>query len=82
MQSAVSYGRVFVVEVMGGNCGYLGTFTPPFWTTLHTKADLNLIHTALMSAISTGAELVYLPESGITLSRLMEDCQLLVKRSH
>jgi 6-phosphofructokinase 1 len=50
-QSAVASNRVFVVEVMGGYCGYLG----------------------LMSAISTGAERVYLHEEGIRLTDLQQD---------
>lgn len=50
-QSAVASKRVFVVEVMGQQCGYL----------------------ALMSALATGAERVYLPEEGVTLQDLIKD---------
>lgn len=50
-QSAVASRRVFVVEVMGRNCGYL----------------------ALMSALATGAERVYISEEGIRSSDLIED---------
>jgi 6-phosphofructokinase 1 len=50
-QSAVASNRVFVVEVMGRNCGYL----------------------ALMSALASGAERVYLPEEGIRLVDLQQD---------
>lgn len=57
-QSAISVGRVFIVEVMGARCGYL----------------------ALMSALATGAELVYLPEEGIAAADLLHDCKMLVKR--
>jgi 6-phosphofructokinase 1 len=56
-QSAVAAGRVFVVEVMGSQCGYL----------------------ALMSALATGAERVYLPEEGINLSDLRTDVQELLE---
>lgn len=56
-QSAVASRRVFVVEVLGGHCGYL----------------------ALMSAMATGAERVYLNEEGVTLQDLREDVQELVK---
>ncbi|MDX1662150.1 MAG: 6-phosphofructokinase [Candidatus Promineifilaceae bacterium] len=56
-QSAVATRRVFVVEVMGGRCGYL----------------------ALMSALATGAERVYLAEEGVTLQNLVEDVQQLVE---
>lgn len=55
-QSAVASRRVFVVEVMGRNCGYL----------------------ALMSALATGAERVYINEEGITSSDLVEDVKQLV----
>jgi 6-phosphofructokinase 1 len=55
-QSAVASRRVFVVEVMGRNCGYL----------------------ALMSALATGAERVYINEEGITLANLVEDVNQLV----
>ncbi len=55
-QSAVAARRVFVVEVMGGYCGYL----------------------ALMSALATGAERVYLPEEGVSLSDLEGDIHKLV----
>lgn len=55
-QSAVASRRVFVVEVLGGNCGYL----------------------ALMSALATGAERVYLNEEGVTLHDLREDVEDLV----
>jgi 6-phosphofructokinase 1 len=50
-QSAVATRRVFVVEVMGHWCGYLG----------------------LMSGIATGAERVYIPEEGVTLSDMQKD---------
>jgi 6-phosphofructokinase 1 len=50
-QSAGASRRVFVVEVLGGKCGYL----------------------ALMSAMATGAERVYLHEEGVTLDDLRED---------
>jgi 6-phosphofructokinase 1 len=56
-QSAVASRRVFVVEVMGRQCGYL----------------------ALMSALATGAERVYLHEEGIALKDLQEDVNQLVK---
>lgn len=56
-QSAVASRRVFVVEVLGGHCGYL----------------------ALMSAMATGAERVYLNEEGVTLQDLREDVQELVR---
>jgi len=52
-QSAVASGRVFVVEVMGRDCGYL----------------------ALMSGLATGAERVYLPEEGVSLSDLVIDLE-------
>jgi 6-phosphofructokinase 1 len=55
-QSAVASRRVFVVEVMGSNCGYL----------------------ALMGALATGAERVYLPEEGITLKNLRTDVKKLL----
>ena len=55
-QSAVASRRVFVVEVMGGKCGYL----------------------ALMSAMATGAERVYLNEEGVTLKDLQDDVQELI----
>jgi 6-phosphofructokinase 1 len=55
-QSAVASGRVFVVEVMGGKCGYL----------------------ALMGALATGAERVYLHEEGVTLEDLVHDVNMLV----
>ncbi|MEM7332210.1 MAG: 6-phosphofructokinase [Chloroflexota bacterium] len=56
-QSAVASRRVFVVEVLGGTCGYL----------------------ALMGAMATGAERVYLNEEGVTLTDLREDVEDLVK---
>jgi 6-phosphofructokinase 1 len=46
-----------VVEVMGGDCGYL----------------------ALISGLATGAERVYLPEEGVTLSDLQTDVEDLVE---
>jgi 6-phosphofructokinase 1 len=55
-QSAVASRRCFVVEVMGGDCGYL----------------------ALISGLATGAERVYLPEEGVTLSDLQVDVDDLV----
>ena len=55
-QSAVASRRVFVVEVMGHNCGYL----------------------ALMSALATGAERVYINEEGITSADLIQDLNELV----
>ncbi len=54
-QSAVASRRVFVVEVMGRQCGYL----------------------ALMSAMATGAERVYLHEEGVTLKDLVHDVEQL-----
>ncbi|HEY5248321.1 MAG TPA: 6-phosphofructokinase [Dermatophilaceae bacterium] len=57
-QSAVASRRVFVVEVMGHDCGYL----------------------ALMSGLATGAELIYLPERGITLNELAIDVGNLAER--
>jgi 6-phosphofructokinase 1 len=56
-RSAVASRRVFIVEVMGRQCGYL----------------------ALMSAMATGAERVYLHEEGITLKDLEEDLNQLIK---
>lgn len=50
-QSAVATRRVFVVEVMGHDCGYL----------------------ALMSGLSSGAERIYMPETGIRLDDLTAD---------
>ena len=50
-QSAMAARRVFVIETMGRNCGYL----------------------ALMSALATGAEQVYLPEEDLTLDLLNQD---------
>ncbi|GJM42798.1 MAG: 6-phosphofructokinase [Ardenticatenaceae bacterium] len=55
-QSAVASRRVFVVEIMGRNCGYL----------------------ALMSALATGAERVYINEEGVTLTNLVDDVKQLV----
>ncbi|HXG18586.1 MAG TPA: 6-phosphofructokinase [Methylomirabilota bacterium] len=55
-QSAVASRRCFVVEVMGGNCGYL----------------------AQMSGLATGAERVYLPEEGVSLSDLQADLTALI----
>lgn len=55
-QSAVASRRVFVIEVMGGHCGYL----------------------ALISALATGAERVYLPEEGVRLMDLQEDVHKLM----
>lgn len=55
-QSAVASRRVFVVEVMGRNCGYL----------------------ALMSALASGAERVYINEEGVTSSDLNEDVKELI----
>jgi 6-phosphofructokinase 1 len=56
-QSAVASRRCFVVEVMGGDCGYL----------------------ALISGLSTGAERVYLPEEGLSLTDLQDDVDNLVE---
>ncbi|GJM40792.1 MAG: 6-phosphofructokinase [Ardenticatenaceae bacterium] len=56
-QSAVASRRVFVVEVMGRNCGYL----------------------ALMSALATGAERVYIHEEGVTSTNLINDVHDLAK---
>jgi 6-phosphofructokinase 1 len=56
-QSAVASRRVFVVEVMGGRCGYL----------------------ALMGALASGAERVYLHEEGVRLRDLEEDVSRLVE---
>ncbi|MEM6527708.1 MAG: 6-phosphofructokinase [Chloroflexota bacterium] len=56
-QTAVASGRVFVVEVMGRDSGYL----------------------ALLSGIATGAERVYLPEEGVTLTDLQDDVTRLIK---
>lgn len=50
-ESAVASHRVYVVEVMGRDSGYL----------------------AMMSGLATGAERVYLPEDGITLTELERD---------
>ena len=55
-QSAVASRRVFVIEVMGKNCGYL----------------------ALMSALATGSERVYLPEEGVGLTDLRQDVDMLI----
>lgn len=56
-QSAVASRRAFVVEVMGGKCGYL----------------------ALMSALATGAERVYLAEEGVSLEDLVHDVNQLIE---
>jgi len=55
-QSAVASNRCFIIEVMGGYCGYL----------------------ALMSAITSGGERVYLHEEGVKLADLEHDLDLLV----
>ena len=55
-QSAGASRRVFIVEVMGGRCGYL----------------------ALMSALATGAERVYLHEEGVSLSDMVQDVTQLI----
>ncbi|MEZ4868622.1 MAG: 6-phosphofructokinase [Caldilineaceae bacterium] len=55
-QSAVASNRCFIIEVMGGYCGYL----------------------ALMSALASGGERVYLHEEGVTLANLEEDLNLLM----
>ncbi|MEZ4672992.1 MAG: 6-phosphofructokinase [Caldilineaceae bacterium] len=55
-QSAVASNRCFIIEVMGGYCGYL----------------------ALMSAIASGAERVYLHEEGVKLTDLEHDLDLLI----
>ncbi len=54
-QSAVATRRVFVVEVMGRDCGYL----------------------ALFSGLASGAERIYMPETGITLDSLTADISAL-----
>lgn len=54
-QSAVASNRCFIIEVMGGYCGYLAT----------------------MSALSSGAERVYLNEEGVKLTDLEHDLDLL-----
>lgn len=54
-QSAVASNRCFIIEVMGGYCGYL----------------------ALLSALSSGAERVYLNEEGVKLTDLEQDLRLL-----
>jgi 6-phosphofructokinase 1 len=59
-QSAVASRRCFVVEVMGGDSGYL----------------------AMMSALATGAERVYLPEVGVTLDQLRADVDALTDGFH
>ena len=56
-QSAVASRRCFVVQVMGGDCGYL----------------------ALIGGLATGAERVYLPEEGISLTDLQDDVDNLVE---
>jgi 6-phosphofructokinase 1 len=56
-QSAVASRRCFVVQVMGGDCGYL----------------------ALIAGLATGAERVYLPEEGISLTDLQADVDNLVE---
>jgi 6-phosphofructokinase 1 len=56
-QSAVASRRCFVVEVMGGDCGYL----------------------ALISGLATGAERVYLPEEGVSLTDLQTDVDNLIE---
>jgi 6-phosphofructokinase 1 len=56
-QSAVASLRCFVVQVMGGDCGYL----------------------ALIAGLATGAERVYLPEEGISLTDLQADVDNLVE---
>jgi len=55
-QSAVASNRCFIIEVMGGYCGYL----------------------AVMSALASGAERVYLHEEGVKLKDLEQDVELLV----
>jgi len=55
-QSAVASNRCFIIEVMGGYCGYL----------------------AVMGALSSGAERVYLHEEGVKLKDLEQDVELLV----
>lgn len=57
-QSAITVGRVFVVEVMGANCGYL----------------------ALNTSLGSGAEIVYLPEEGVTLEALQQNSIELKRR--
>jgi 6-phosphofructokinase 1 len=56
-QSAVASRRCFVVQVMGGDCGYL----------------------ALIAGLATGAERVYLPEEGMSLTDLQADVDNLVE---
>ena len=56
-QSAVASRRCFVVQVMGGDCGYL----------------------ALIGGLATGAERVYLPEEGMSLTDLQADVDNLVE---
>lgn len=56
-QSAVASRRCFVVEVMGGDCGYL----------------------ALIGGLATGAERVYLPEEGVSLTELQADVDNLIE---
>ena len=56
-QSAVATRRCFVVQVMGGDCGYL----------------------ALIGGLATGAERVYLPEEGMSLTDLQADVDNLVE---
>ncbi|KAI8913669.1 phosphofructokinase domain-containing protein [Gorgonomyces haynaldii] len=51
LSANASRKRVFVVEVQGGNCGYLAT----------------------LSGLTVGATSTYIPEKGITLSKLQED---------
>ncbi|KAI9597681.1 phosphofructokinase-domain-containing protein [Syncephalis fuscata] len=57
-QSATaSRRRVFVVEVQGGECGFLAT----------------------MAGLAAGATCVYIPEDGISLSRIQSDVQHLIR---
>jgi 6-phosphofructokinase 1 len=56
-QSAVASRRCFVVQVMGGDCGYL----------------------ALIAGLATGAERVYLPEEGLSLTDLQGDVDNLIE---
>ena len=56
-QSAVASRRCFVVQVMGGDCGYL----------------------ALIGGLATGAERVYLPEEGMSLTDLQADVDNLIE---
>lgn len=77
LSANASRKRVFVVEVQGGNCGYVAMLS---LIRVNLYSPTSYRYLAALGGLTTGATNVYIPEDGINIATLQRDIQHLCRR--